>query len=71
MAETSNISAITGIANRVGDHRKPTKNHAPNPENWWSSAVLFPSGWRPFSRRGEAAINAELKAQIEKAGLLS
>ena len=35
-----NISAITGVANRVGDYRGPVKNHAPNPCGYWWGMVL-------------------------------
>jgi hypothetical protein len=65
--ETDNIGAITGIANRVGDHRKPERNCAPNPGNYWWTAVLFPSGWHHFQKQGEEAINKKLKSAIATA----
>jgi hypothetical protein len=40
-----NISAITGIANRIGDYRGPVKNHAPNPDGYWWGSVLTKHRW--------------------------
>jgi len=47
-----NISATTGIANRVGDYRGPVKNHAPNPGGYWWGQVLTLYGWSHIQEIG-------------------
>ena len=65
--ETTNIGAITGAGNRVGDYRKPVKNSYPNPEDWWWTSVLFTNGWRQFQEKGEEAIYERLDLEIYRA----
>ena len=49
-----NISAVTGIPNRVGDYRGPVKNHAPNPGGYWWGQVLTQYGWKHVQEVGRA-----------------
>ena len=54
--ETDNISAITGIANKLGDHRKEVKNRDPNPGNYWMACVLFEDGWKHYQAVGKEKV---------------
>jgi hypothetical protein len=63
-----NISAITGIANRLGDYRGPVKNHAPNPGGFWWGMVLTKRGWVHVQEVGRERVVKKLlklKANIK------
>ena len=55
-----NISAITGIANRLGDYRGPVKNSPPNPCNFWWGGVLTKRGWVHVQEVGRERVVVKL-----------
>ena len=51
-----NISATTGVANKIGDYRGPIKNSPPNPgKYWWGAVLVRDAGWRHVQAVGREA----------------